>query len=82
MTKMAGVFSRFSLATESAIQRLKNNSKMKILQVCVSVWKKWCVEKKITSQIEIFRQRSEIFCFSAFMPKGKINTAKITSQTA
>ena len=43
---MAGAFSRFPLATDSEIQRLKNSTRF-----WLSVWKKWCVEKEIEKDI-------------------------------
>ena len=44
--EMAGVFSRFSLATDSEIEGLKNSSKMKSTRFWLSMWKKWCVKRK------------------------------------
>ena len=56
LLKMAGVFSRFSLATGSTIEKLKNNSKNentnKSTVFWLSVWRKWCVEKKNQSEIQ------------------------------
>ena len=56
LLKMAGVFSRFSLATYSTMEKLKNSSKKKIpIKVpffWLSVWRKWCVEKEIQSEIQ------------------------------
>ena len=53
---MAGVFSRFSLATDREIQGLKNSSKnenaSKSTRFWLSVWKKWCVEKEIKKEIQ------------------------------
>ena len=48
--------SRFSLATANVIEELKNSSKnentSKSTLFWLSVWRKWCVEKKIESEIQ------------------------------
>ena len=53
---MAGVLSRFSFATATTIQQLKNNSDnenaVKSTAFWLSVWKKWCLEKGIAKEIE------------------------------
>ena len=53
---MAGVSSRFSLATATTIQELKNSSEnentVKSTAFWLSVWKKWCLEKRIAEEIE------------------------------
>ena len=53
---MAGVCSRFAFATATTIEELKNCSKnentAKSTDFWLSVWKKWCLEKKITDEIE------------------------------
>ena len=53
---MAGVSSRFSLATATTIQELKNSSKnentVKSTAFWLSVWKKCCLEKRIAEEIE------------------------------
>ena len=53
---MAGVLSRFSSATATTIQQLKNSSinenKVKSTAFWLSVWKKWCLEKEIAAEIE------------------------------
>ena len=53
---MAGVLSRFSLATATTIQDLKNSSKnentVKSTAFWLSVWKRWCLEKRIAEEIE------------------------------
>ena len=53
---MAGVSSRFSLATETTIEELKNSSKnentVRSTGFWLSVWKKWCLEKEIADEIE------------------------------
>ena len=55
-TAMAGVCSRFAFATATTIEELKNCSKnentAKSTDFWLSVWKKWCLEKKITDEIE------------------------------
>ena len=52
---MAGVLSMFSLAT-ATIHELKNSSKsentVKSTAFWLSVWKKWCLEKRIVEEIE------------------------------
>ena len=53
---MAGVLGRFSFATLTTIQQLKNNPNseniVKITAFWLSVWKKWCLEKGIAKEIE------------------------------
>ena len=53
---MAGVLSRFSSATATIIQQLKNSSTnentVKSTAFWLSVWKKWCLEKEIAAEIE------------------------------
>ena len=53
---MAGVLSRFSFATATTIQQLKNSSDsenaVKSTTFWLSVWKKWCLEKGIAKEIE------------------------------
>ena len=53
---MAGVLSRFSSATATTIQQLKNISinenTVKSTAFWLSVWKKWCLEKEIAAEIE------------------------------
>ena len=53
---MAGVLSRFSFATATTIQQLKNSSDnenaVKSTAFWLSVWKKWCLEKGIAKEIE------------------------------
>ena len=53
---MAGVLSRFSFATATTIQQLKNSSNnentVKSTAFWLSVWKKWCLEKGIAEEIE------------------------------
>ncbi|CAH3039121.1 unnamed protein product [Porites lobata] len=53
---MAVVCSRFAFATATTIEELKNCSKnentAKSTDFWLSVWKKWCLEKKITDEIE------------------------------
>ena len=54
-TAMAGVCSRFAFATATTTEELKNCSKnkntAKSTGFWLSVWKKWCLEKKITDKI-------------------------------
>ena len=53
---MAGVLNRFSFATETTTQQLKNSSNnentVKSTAFWLSVWKKWCLEKGIAKEIE------------------------------
>ena len=53
---MAGVLSRFSFATATTIQQLKNSSNnentVKSTTLWLSVWKKWCLERGIAEEIE------------------------------
>ena len=53
---MAGVLSRFSLATEITTQELKNSSKYvnttKSTLFWFSIWKKWCADKEILDEME------------------------------
>ena len=53
---MAGVLSRFSFATATTIQQLKNSSNnentVKSTAFWLSVWKKWCLKKGIAKEIE------------------------------
>ena len=53
---MAGVLGRFSSATATTIQQLKNISinenTVKSTAFWLSVWKKWCLEKEIAVEIE------------------------------
>ena len=53
---MTIVLSRFCLATATTIQELKNSSKnenpVKSTAFWLSVWKKWCLEKRIAKEIE------------------------------
>ena len=53
---MAGVLNRFSFATETTTQQLKNSSNnentVKSTAFWLSVWKKWCLEKGIAEEIE------------------------------
>ena len=53
---MAGVLNRFSFATETTTQQLKNSSNnentVKSTAFWLSVWKKWYLEKGIAEEIE------------------------------
>ena len=53
---MAGVLNRFSFATETTTQQLKNSSNnentVKSTAFWLSVWKKWCLKKGIAKEIE------------------------------
>ena len=55
-TAMAGVCSTFAFPTERTMEKLKKCSKnentAKSTGFWLSVWKKWCVEKEITDEIE------------------------------
>ena len=56
---MTGVLSRFSLATATTIQELKNSSKnentVKSTAFWFSVCKKWCLEKRIAEEIKNYK---------------------------
>ena len=50
---MAGVLSRFSLATAAEKKNSSNNENaVKSTAIWLSVWKKWCSEKGIAKEIE------------------------------
>ena len=53
---MADVLGRFSFATATTIQQLKNSSNnentVKSTAFWLSIWKKWCLEKEIAKEIE------------------------------
>ena len=55
-TAMVCVSSTFAFATETTLKELKNCSKTKTLHKALVFgslfWKNWCVEKKITDEIE------------------------------
>ena len=59
---MACVSSRFSFATATTIQSLKNTpnneieNTVKSTTLWLSVWKKWCLENGIAEEIENFEQ--------------------------
>ena len=54
---MACVSNRFSFATTTTIQSLKNNENtVKSTTLWLSVWKKWCLENGIAEEIENFEQ--------------------------
>ena len=66
---MAGVLSRFSFATATTIQQLKNSSNnentVKSTAFWLSVWKKWCLKKGIAKEIEnyVVKPRKRRFHF-------------------
>ena len=53
---MVGVCSTFAFATETTVEKQKNCSKnentAKSTGFWLSVWKKWCVGKEITDEVE------------------------------
>ena len=53
---MVGVCSTFAFATETTVEEQKNCSKnentAKSTGFWLSVWKKWCVRKEITDEVE------------------------------
>ena len=49
---MAGVLSRFSFATVTTIEQLRNSSNNENTTFWLSFWKKWCLEKGIAKEIE------------------------------
>ena len=57
---MAGVSSRFSFATATTMQQLKNSSHnentIKSTAFWLLLWKKWCLEKGIAEEIENYEQ--------------------------
>ena len=57
---MAGVSSRFSFATATTRQQLKNSSNnentVKSTTLWLSVWKRWFLEKTIAEEIENYEQ--------------------------
>ena len=57
---MAGVSSRFSFATATTRQQLKNSSNnentVKSTTLWLSVWKRWFLEKAIAEEIENYEQ--------------------------
>ena len=73
-TVMAGVSSRFAFATSITIEELKNCSKnentAKSTDFWLSVLKKWCLEKKITDEIENYEPAELItLCLNISTPK-------------
>ena len=77
---MAGVLNRFSFATETTTQQLKNSSNnentVKSTAFWLSVWKKWCIEKGIAKKIKITSRPSLTLCSSDSTPKLKTNMVK------
>ena len=71
---MAGVLSRFSFATATTIQQLKNSSNnentVKSTAFWLLVWKKWCLEKGIAKEIKITSLQLTL-CSSDSTPKLK-----------
>ena len=67
---MAGVLNRFSFATETTTQQLKNSSNnentVKSTAFWLSVWKKWCLKKGIAKEIEnyVVKPRKRRFHFT------------------
>ena len=74
---MTGVLGRFSFATATTIQQLKNSSNnentVKSTAFWLSIWKKWCLEKEIAKEIKITSQPSLTLCSSDPTPKLKTN---------
>ena len=78
---MAGVSSRFSFATATTGQQLKNSSNtentVKSNNLWLSVWRKWCLEKGIAEEIENYEQTQPLtLCSSDSTPKLKANMIK------
>ena len=75
---MAGVLCRFSFATATIIQQLKNSSSnestVKSTAFGLSVWKKWCLEKEIAKEIENYEPTQ--LCSGDSTPKLKANIVK------
>ena len=70
---MAGVLSRFSFATATIIQQLKNSSSNEST-VKSTVWRKWCLEKEISKEIENYEPTQ--LCSGDSAPKLKTNIVK------
>ena len=74
---MADVLGRFSFATATTIQQLKNSSNnentVKSTAFWLSIWKKWCLEKEIAKEIKITSRSSLTLCSSDSTPKLKTN---------
>ena len=85
---MAGVLSRFSLASATAIQDLKNSSKIndentvKSTAFWLSVWKKWCLEKGIAEEIENYEPAELNTLLERFYAELKNKHVRITNQQA
>ena len=66
---MAGVLSRFSLATSITIQQLKNSSNNENTvntAFWLTVWKKWCLDKGIAKEIENYEPTQLITLLERF----------------
>ena len=81
---MAGVLSRFSSATATTIQQLKNISineiTVKSTAFWLSVWKKWCLEKEIAAEIENYEPTQLNSLLERFYAESKTNMGKIINR--
>ena len=81
---MAGVLSRFSFATATTMQQLKNSTNnentVKRTDFWFSVWKKWCLEKGIAKEIENYEPTQLNTLLEQFYAEVK-NKHGSTSQT-
>ena len=77
---MARVLSRFSFATATTIQHLKNSSNnendVKSTAFWLWVWEKWCLENGIAKEIENYVLTQPTLCSSDSTPKLKTNMVK------
>ena len=77
---MARVLSRFSFATATTTQHLKNSSNnendVKGTAFWLSVWEKWCLENGIAKEIENYVLTQPTLCSSDSTPKLKTNMVK------
>ena len=81
---MAGVLSRFSSATATTIQQLKNSSinenTVKSTAFWLSVWKKWCLAKEIAAEIENYEPTQLNSLLERFYAESKTNMGKIINR--
>ena len=72
---MIGILSRFSFATATTIQQLKNSSNnentVESTAFRLSVWKKWCLEMWIAKEIENYEPTQLITLLEQFYTKTK-----------
>ena len=77
---MAGILGRFSFATATTIQQLKNSSNNENTVKCTAfwllVWKNWCLERGNAKEIKITSWSSFTICSSYSTSKLKTNMIK------